>query len=191
METNVEELEPQKTPEGTTPTVEEVTLSKADLDDLKHRAEVSSQNFERAKKAELEVKDLQSRLTTEVPSDEVFSDEGRALKSQINTLESELNSIKDNQVLQGLYVQYPVLKEKSAEFDEFRLDYPRTKLENVVKLYLSENGLLEPKRVGLEKPTGGPRNPTSSEMTVDDVKKLRETDPRKYRDMLQKGLIKI
>ena len=191
METNVEELEHQKTPEGTTPTVEEVKISKAELDDLKHKAEVSSQNFERAKKAELEVKDLESRLTTEVPSDEVFSDEGKALKGQITSLESELASIKDGQVLQGLYAQYPVLKDKSADFDEFRQDYPRTKLENVAKLYLSENGLLEPKRVGLEKTTGGPRTPVSSEMTTEEIKKLRETDSRKYRDMLQKGLIKV
>jgi hypothetical protein len=54
-----------------------------------------------------------------------------------------------------------------------------------------EKGLLEPVRKGLEKPTGGDRTPLSSGMSTEEVKSLRETDYKKYREMLKKGLIKF
>jgi len=130
-------------------------------------------------------------LKSSALSEEVYSDEGKILKKQITTLTEKINFIEEEKILQGLYFQYPVLKDKSAEFDEFRKDYPRTKLENVAKLYLAENGLLEPVRKGLEKPTGGPRAPLTSGMTADDVKTLRETNFKKYQEMVSKGQIKI
>ena len=64
-------------------------------------------------------------------------------------------------------------------------------MENVVKLFLSENGLIESPRRGLEKPTGGDRTPPLMGMTSEEVKTLRETNYRKYEDMLMKGQIKI
>ena len=53
MENQIETPETHNTPEGEAPKAEEtVTLSKAELEDLKHKAEVSSQNYERAKKTQ-------------------------------------------------------------------------------------------------------------------------------------------
>lgn len=137
---------------------------------------------ERRKRKELE--DKLNNLTTTIPSDEVYSDEGKVLQSKIESLEEKLE-------LQELKERFPQLKEMSSEFQEFRKDFPRHKGENVAKLFLSEKGLLEPARKGLEKPTGGPHVPLSQGMTQEDVKRLRETDYRKYKDMLSKGLIKV
>lgn len=145
---------------------------------------------ERDKVKQLE-EELEQLKSSTLPEDEVFSDEGKALKKQITALTEKINSIEEDKNLQLLYAQYPVLKEKSEEFKTFREGYPRTKMENVAKLYLAENGLLEPVRKGLEKPTGGPRVPITSGMTADDVKTLRETDFKKYQELLSKGLIKI
>lgn len=145
---------------------------------------------EREKRKLLE-QELETLKSSALSEDEVFSDEGKALKKQITALTEKINSIEEDKNLQAVYAQYPVLKEKSEEFKTFREDYPRTKLENVAKLYLAENGMLEPTRKGLEKTTGGQRVPLTSGMTAEDVKTLRETNFKKYQEMLSKGQIKI
>lgn len=143
---------------------------------------------ERAKRKELEDK-LNNQTTT---PEEIYSDEGRALKNHITSLEAKIEAIEEEKNLERLYSQYPLLREKADEFNEYRVaNHPRAKLESVVKLFLVENGLLEPVRRGLESPTGGPRTPSSDKMTQEDIKHLRETDYRKYTDMLKKGLINI
>ena len=144
---------------------------------------------ERRKRQELE--DKLNNLNTTTSAEEVYSDEGKLLSSKISSLEAKLEQLEEDKVIAQVRSQFPMLKELSNEFDEFRRDFPRHKMENVAKLFLNEKGLLEPVRKGLEKPTGGPRNPMTSEMSHDDVKNLRENNPPKYRDMLKKGLIKL
>ena len=117
-------------------------------------------------------------------TDEIYSDEGKMLKQQ-------LDAITDRLELSDLQNKYPELKGLSSEFNEFRKEYPRHKGENVAKLFLAEKGLITPPRVGLEKPTGGLKVPVSPELTPDQIKDLREKDYRKYTDMVRKGLIKI
>jgi len=131
-----------------------------------------------------EAEDKLNNLTTSTSTDEIYSDEGKVLKQEIDTL-------KDKLELQELQEKYPQLKGLSAEFNEFRQDYPRHKGENVAKLFLSEKGLLESARVGLENPTGGTRTPVNPEMTLQDIENLRKTNYKKYLDMVKKGLIKI
>jgi hypothetical protein len=66
-------------------------------------------------------------------------------------------------------------------------------LKTAAKVFLTEKGLTgETQRKGLEKPTGGDRTPiVSGTMTAEDAKRLRDTDYRKYSDMVRKGQIKI
>ena len=137
---------------------------------------------ERAKRKELE--DKITNLTTAPTDEEIISEEGRVLHAQIQSLQDRIER-KD------LEDKFPALKEFADEFNQFKAEYPRNKMENVAKLFLQEKGLLEVPRKGLEKTTGGQRNPISAEMTADDVKNLRENNFKKYKDMLQKGLIKI
>ena len=144
---------------------------------------------ERAKRKELE--DKLNNLNTTTPSDEVYSDEGRLLNDKISSMALQLEQLQEEKLIAQVQSQFPMLKELSNEFDEFRKEYPRHKMENVAKLFLTEKGLLEPKRKGLENPTGGQRSPAEPQMTSDDVKNLRENNPAKYRDMLRKGLINL
>ena len=137
---------------------------------------------ERAKRKELE--DKITNLTTAPTDEEIISEEGRVLHAQIQSLQDRIER-KD------LEDKFPALKEFADEFNQFKAEYPRNKMENVAKLFLQEKGLLEVPRKGLEKTTGGQRNPISAEMTADDVKNLRENNFKKYKDMLQKGLIKV
>ncbi len=146
---------------------------------------------EREKRRQLE-EELQTLKSSTSSEDEIFSDEGKALKNQISTLEAKVAAAEEEKNLEKLYNQFPALREKASEFSEFRsAEHPKAKLESVAKLYLVENGLLDIPRKGLEKTTGGPRAPQTSGMTAEDVSNLRRNNFKKYQEMLMKGQLKI
>ena len=160
--------------------------------------EKNKQLFERAKKAETAEKELKERVkeleNQQVPSDSfVYGNEDKTAQ-EVSDLTRRLDEIEDKQELDALYAKFPVIKDKLEEFNTFRQDYPRHKLENIAKLFLAENDLLEapPAREGLEKPTSGARvAPTSKKMSVDDVRRLRETNYEEYRKMVKEGRIDL
>lgn len=152
---------------------------------------------ERDKRRELEArqKELEEELenkSSDPTDDDVYSDEGKLLKKELDSVKKELDSFKDERELERVYTKYPQLKEKQKEFEEYKKDeHPRAKVESVAKLYLAEQGLLEPKRKGLESPTGGDRQPPKTGMTIEEVKHLRETNYKKYLQLLKKDQIKF
>ena len=151
---------------------------------------LASLQEEREKRKELE--DRIALLESSTSSD-VFSDEGKALQGEIKTLKSELSEIRADNTKKDVLMSYPVIKEKWEEFETFRAD-PENKgmnLRTAARAFLLDNGLLEPTRKGLEKPTGGQRIPVSQDISAEDIKTLRETNFKKYSDMLEKGLIKV
>lgn len=146
---------------------------------------------ERRQKKELEDKLL--ALTSEPPSvTEAFSDEGKMLETKIQSLESELSSLREEKVLEAIQSRYPVLKELSAEFGQFRTGYAGVEIEKIAKLFLNEKGLLGTPRKGLEKPAGGgPTPPASDKLTAEEVADLRKNNHRKYTEMLMSGQIRL
>jgi len=147
---------------------------------------------ERRKRQEAEDKINSMQTTVDPFEPEVVSDEAKLLKGHIDSLSAKISQMEDDKALDKLYEQYPVLKENSDKFNEFRrTEHPRAKIESAAKIYLAENGLLENRRVGLENPTGGDRAPISTGMTADDVSNLRKNNWKKYQELLSKGLIKI
>lgn len=174
MENQIEALEPQKIQEEE---VQTITLTQQELDDLKHKAEVSSQNFERAKKAEAALKALESNTNNEVSND--------------NELKGEIKSIKDKLAKQEVLEVHPELKDKWTELEQFRQleDNKGMNLKTAAKAFMVENGLLESRRDGLESKTGGDRQPIKTGMTVEEAEELRKNNHRAYQDALIKGLI--
>jgi hypothetical protein len=147
---------------------------------------------ERDKRRQLE-EELES-LRSPAPSEtgEVFSDEGKAIVDKyVAPLQDTVTSLQDQLAIKDVQATYPQLKELSSEFDEYRKDYPRHKIDNVAKLFLTEKGLLDAPRKGLEATTGGPRVPLTSGMTAADVETLRKTDFKKYQQMVMNDQIKI
>jgi len=140
---------------------------------------------ERAKRKELE--ELLAKQKS--PDIEVFSDEGKALQSRIQKLETQLTAANEEKILSSVQTQYPALKDKMTEFEEYRQNYPNANIESVAKLFLVENDLLQPKTSpkGLEKGSTGPRTIPKSGMTSEDVKDLRNKDYKKYSEMLMSG----
>lgn len=149
------------------------------------------QLYERAKKAEAKAKELEEKLKESSVSEEYESDDD--WREKFNELSSKLTQIEERTQLESIYAQYPVLKEKFAEFDEYRLTNPGMSLTVAAKAFLAEHDLLgqAPKRKGLEKAGGGVRTPPTGKMSVDDAKRLRETNYNEYRKMLMAGKIQI
>lgn len=147
---------------------------------------------ERQKRKELEDKLLQAQTSVLPDTDDIFSDEGKVLQQKIEALNSTISRLEDERNLEKTFAQFPALKEFPNEFDSFRKDFPRHKLENVAKLFLSEKGLIggEPRK-GLEKPTGGDKTPQPSGLTSEEVRDLRTNNFKKYQQMLQEGKINV
>lgn len=189
-------------PEVTTPQAEEATTPVAVSEATATPAPGSktppdillkSLQEEREKRRVMEEKlaELESKVTASAPSGDYYSDEGKALKQELDEVRSALKGLTEDREYERLYTQYPELKDKDGEFKTFAADYPRHKLENVAKLFLAENGMFEPQRKGLEATTGGTRTPSTGGMTNEEVKNLRETNYRKYEEMVLNGQLKI
>ncbi len=114
-----------------------------------------------------------------------------ALKSQVQESNSKLDTLTQDNVKKDILITNPILGEKWAEFETFRADPDNQgmNLKTAAKAFLVENGLLDARRPGLEKTTGGPRTLVSTKMTHDEIKHLRETNFKKYQDMLMSGEI--
>lgn len=187
-----EPLTPADASHATSPTVitEEITPS-APGSKTESELLLKSLQEEREKRRILEEENLQLKSSL-LPSDEVYSDEGKAILKRLELQEQRYAELEEEKNLEKLYNQYPLLRESAAKFTEYRqAEHPRAKLESVAKLFLAENGMLEPQRKGLEKPTGGSRTPEHQGMTVEEVADLRANNWKKYKDMASKGLIII
>lgn len=123
--------------------------------------------------------------------DEVFSDEGKLLKREIDSLKSKLLEKEEKEALDAIMTEYPALKDVKSEFDEYRKKYPLVELGSIAKLFLNENGMLNQKRKGLLRPTGGDKTPVPTGMTAQEIENIRKNSGKKYREMLKKGQIKI
>lgn len=172
---SVEEETPETTSEGITP--EEDVLAK------------NHQLYERAKKAELKAKELEERLKTFEFETEPEDD----LHQTVKELSKKLTQMEEKTQLESIYTQYPVLKEKVAEFNEYRNNNTGMSLETSAKAFLTENDLFGQtvKRKGLEKPGGGLRTPPVGKITSDDAKRLRETNYNEYRKQVISGKIQL
>ena len=179
---------PEATPGAVTP--EEVTPpapgSKTESELL-----LKSLQEERDKRRALEEENNKLKSSI-IPDNEAFSDEGKMLQGKILSLESKLNSLEEEKALEKVCSQYPLLKEKISEFNEYRKsEHPRAKIESVAKLFLVENGLLEtPQRIGLERSTGGSRSSVAPGMTPEDIENLRKNNYKLYKEKLMNGQLK-
>lgn len=178
--------------EGTQPEIVEIQPVAGSKTDSELLLKSLHEEREKRRILEEELKLAKESTVTVQATDEVYSDEGLALKKEISSLNEKIQLIEEEKSLEKLYSQYPLLREKADEFKQYRQDeHPRAKIESVAKLFLSENDLLESPRKGLEQPTGGIRTPFTSGMTADDVANLRKNNFREYQRLIKEGKLKI
>lgn len=137
---------------------------------------------EREKRRQIEEELLEIKRVQTEPT---YDDEDR-----IARLERTLKEIQYKEQVSQILLKYPEIKDLRSEFEDYAKEYPSTQIENVAKLFLVEKGLIGSSRKGLERTTGGTKQPQQSGMSADDVKTLRETNFRKYQQMLMDGKIK-
>jgi len=153
---------------------------------------------DKVKKLEDELNNLKSTSFSNNPSD--LSDEARILNDRINALNSNIQSLvgqvetlTSESSRKDVLLTYPVLKDKWAEFENYR-SLPENKGMNIktaAKAFLTDNGILEQPRKGLEPNTGGPRVTPSTGMTSDQVADLRKNNFKEYQKKLAAGEITI
>lgn len=143
---------------------------------------------EREKRRELE---LQLENLKNQPAGDVYSDEGKLLKSEIDRLARELENRDRKDTLSQLTARFPALKDKASEFDEFLEENKGMKLETAAKAFLVERNLFETpsQRKGLERDTGGGRVPARTGRTAEEVSELRKTNYRQYEKELRAGTL--
>lgn len=139
-------------------------------------------------------RDITSVATKPVPSeDDVFSDEGKALKGSIEALQEKLSSIEKKEARRDAEAQFPFLKDKKEEFDAFLEDEEnkRLSIRKAAKLFAAEHGMLDTQspRKGLEKPTGGGQIAPKSELSPDEIRDLMKNDWKKYEKLIKEGKI--
>lgn len=140
---------------------------------------------------EAKIEELEGKINTPIAPEDMLP-EDQAMQ-EIKTLRTDLSEVKGELAKKDVLISHPILKDKWKDFEEFRAlpDNKGMNMRTAAKAFLVENGLLEPTRPGLEKTTGGPRVPTATGMSADEVRALRENDPKKYYQMLKAGQIKI
>lgn len=124
---------------------------------------------------------------------EAWSDEGKLLQAEIDKLKTTISSFEQTNIKKQLQDSNPILKDKWNDFEVYLLK-PENKgmsISTAARSYLIENGMYDTPRVGLETPSGGPRTPVTGALSAEEIKRIRETDPAKYRDMLEKKQIII
>jgi len=122
----------------------------------------------------------------------------QALDVDLDTPEGDqaltrVKALEDQIALRDISEKLPVLKDNLKEFNDFRKEYPGVSLESAAKLFINEKGLGEKtvERPGLEKTSGGGRVTPQVGMSEEDVSNLRNTNFRKYSQLVREGKIKI
>lgn len=144
----------------------------------------------RRKELELELARVQERDVHSQPSALHPAIEDDELRAHIERLEGEIFTIKRTTELEKVYQEFPDLAAHADEFSEFRKDYPGIELRKVAKFFLIDKGVTGTSRKGLLEPSGGARVAPQPTLSKEDVKRLRETEPRRYLKLIREGKIK-
>ena len=147
----------------------------------------------KSKEAEEQLKNLTPAPSEPEPEDDVFSEEGKALKGDIKALNEKLRSLEKREARKEVEIEFPILKERKEEFETFLEDEEnsRISIRKAAQLFLAEQNLLveKPKRKGLEKPTGGGQVIPEPKLTAEEIDDMMKNDWRRYEKLLREGKI--
>lgn len=162
--------------EGTDPVPETVPGSKTPDSNLsaalREERRKRKEADERAKKAEAQLEALHSDPTEPEQEDSSLAEKVKFLEKR------------------ELYRDNPELNDKKDEFEEF-LENNNYSLEDAATIFKARYLTDVPQtRTGLERPTAGPKVAPKTQPTVEELRQLRQDNPRKYDDLLRSGQIK-
>ena len=187
-----------ETPDKNQPSVETLMAQK------EHQRKKREEAEERAQKLEEELEKTKKQSST--PSDEElkrkypdweYMEEADKTKArQEETRELRLRKLEEQLAWEKDYKHtlgdFPQLIKQEEEFKKFAYENPETKdLKILAKSFLfkPEQPEKPEERKGLEKPTGGLREVPTGDMSLGDITRLRETDPKAYFKAIREGRI--
>lgn len=152
---------------------------------------------ERRKRKELQRELELARINSSVPSelaDEVLSDEGKALKTQLDAVTKKLSLLETQRTEEEVYKDFPQVLDKADEFEAFRTDPENAgmSLKTAAKAFVYEKGLITttPRRKGVERATHGPNTaPKEGVYTAEEVARLMQTNYREFEKLVRAGKI--
>ena len=142
---------------------------------------------ERAKRKELE--DRIALLESSAAPDN--SAELETLRSELKERDEKIDELTKGSDKKDLLITYPILSDKWDDFETFVNDPDNAgmSIKTAARVFLTENGLLDQQRKGLEDTRGGDRTPTPTKMTTEEIADLRKNNFKRYQELLSKGLI--
>ena len=147
---------------------------------------------ERAKRKQVEA-DLAAERAQRPVDQVAFSDEGKSILKVVDSVKTELESTKSELAMERILSANPQLKDKQAEFEEFRSDPANygMSLQTAAKAFIVEKDLIEKpvQRKGLEPAIGGGRTQPKEGMTPDEIDNLRVTNYREYAKRIRNGTL--
>mgnify|MGYP001615419209 CR=1 FL=1 len=189
MDNPTETVAPELTAEPT------VNQSDAEIAELKKKnSELQAQKEHWREKYERDITSLQTNEPAPSEEQDVYSDEGKVLKGEIKSLKDTIRSIENKEARREAEAEFPVLKERKADFEAFLEDdeNKRLSVRKAATLFLAEQNLLAPEppeRKGLEKPTSGGQAPPEPKITPEQALEIMRTDSRKFEKLIREGKI--
>ncbi len=154
---------------------------------------------EKAKALEEELKKIKEessvspeKLAEQYPDWELMTESEKWMAKELIQLKEKARWEED---LAKAKKTFPSLETKESEFKDYCYKFPKSvDVEVLAKSFLFDSVKPEPEVVkepskGLEKPTGGSRQVPSPGMTLEDITRLRENQPKLYEKMIREGKI--
>lgn len=140
---------------------------------------------------EIQESSISSDKLAELPDFDLMTDTERYLAKELIQLKEKAKWEED---LNRAKKTFPALAGKEAEFKDYCYKFPKSvDVEVLSKSFLFDNKppVVEPVMVetkkGLERPTGGSRQAPAPGLTLEEISRLRENQPRVYEKMLREG----
>ena len=133
------------------------------------------------------------QFATDIPDWDLMTESERYLAKELLQLKEKAKWEED---ITRARKAFPDLAGKETEFKDYCSKFPKAMdVEVLAKSFLfkpAEPAPEAPKPApkGLEKPTGGSRQTISPEMSLEDITRLRETQPKVYEKMIREGKLK-
>ena len=126
----------------------------------------------------------------EVPDWDLMTDNEKWIAKEVIQLKDKTKWEED---MTRARKAFPALGNKEAEFKEYCYKFPKSvDVEVLARSFLFEPVKeepvqeIEPKK-GLERPTGGSRQAPSSEISLEEIQRIRENQPKVYEKMIRDG----
>lgn len=154
--------------------------------------------IEEKNRLENEIKELKSLpssdevLSQKYPNWDLLDENQQIMIRNQEALQQELAEMKAEKEKERNFAktisEFPELKESEIEFKDYCEQNPKINMTTLAKSFLFDK---KPKRAGLEEPTGGNKTIPSEGLTVEEVKRIRETDEKLFARLVREGRINV